>query len=89
MLTTKNPQAANNIVKFNYKDRVFRREDQVDQVVWHYSVDGNILAKDSDEAHQQEENMDDKKLRDQKKIDAMNEEVKREFGNDPRKFLNS
>lgn len=63
-LCTKNPQAPDNIVKFNYKERAFKREDQVDQVVWHYSVDGNILAKDSDEAQQQEENMDDKKLRD-------------------------
>lgn len=56
--------------------------------MYHYSVDGNILLKESDEARQQEENLDDKKLRDQKKIDNMNEEVKREFGNDPRKYLN-
>lgn len=50
VLTSKNPQAPHNLTKFSWKDRVFKTEDMVDQLVFHYSVEGNILLNDSEEA---------------------------------------
>jgi hypothetical protein len=50
VLTSNNPQAAHNLTKFSWKERCFQTEGVVDQLVFHHSVDGNILLKDSDEA---------------------------------------
>jgi dynein intermediate chain 1 len=60
-LTTNNPQAPHNLTKFSYKDRHFRTDDLVEQMVIHFSFDGDILIKDSDEARDQEEFWDNKK----------------------------
>ena len=47
VLNSNNPQAPHNLTKFSFKDRCFKTEDIVDQLVFHYSVDGNILLQDS------------------------------------------
>lgn len=60
-LTTNNPQAPHNLTKFSYKDRHFRTDDLVEQMVIHFSFDGDVLLKDSDEARDQEEFWDNKK----------------------------
>jgi len=50
VLTSKNPQAPHNLTKFSWKDRCFKTDDFVDQLVFHYQVEGSILLKESDEA---------------------------------------
>ena len=53
-----NPRAPQNITYFSFKDRAFKRDDQVDQCTFHFSMDGAILLKDSPEAVEQMEIQD-------------------------------
>ena len=48
-LTANNPQAPHNLTKYSFKDRFFKTEDSVDQLVFHFSFDGDNILKDSDE----------------------------------------
>ena len=62
VLNVLNPQNAQNFTYFSYKDHHFKRDDQVDNMVVHLSIDGSILFKESNEAHEQEEYLDFKKI---------------------------
>jgi dynein intermediate chain 1, axonemal len=86
-LTSNNPQAPSNITKFSYKDRFFKVEDSVDQIVWHYQCDGDILVAESEEARDQDDYLENKKQRDKQLLDQMNASIVKEFGQDERKFL--
>mmetsp|Transcript_40247 Transcript_40247/g.105685 ORF Transcript_40247/g.105685 Transcript_40247/m.105685 type:complete len:655 (+) Transcript_40247:43-2007(+) len=61
ILYPNNPQAAHNITKFSFKEKAWKRDDQVDHTVFHFSLDGAILLKDSPEAVEQEEILKRKK----------------------------
>lgn len=75
-LTSKNPQAAHNITKYNWKERKYLVEEYVDQLVVHYSVEGNILLQESEEARDQEEFHDKKKQTDQNMLNKINKAIK-------------
>ena len=85
VLTSNNPQAPHNLTKFWWKERCFKTEDVVDQLVFHYSVEGSILLKDSDEARYQEEYWDEKKNHDQQLLNKINKAIKESSGKVPRK----
>ncbi|XP_028411720.1 dynein intermediate chain 2, ciliary-like [Dendronephthya gigantea] len=53
ILTANNPHAPSNIVRFSHKDKLFKPLSSVDQLAIHFSMDGNMLHKDSDEAKRQ------------------------------------
>jgi len=53
ILTATNPHAAQNIVRFNFKEMCYKPIPQVDQLAVHFSVEGNLLHKDSDEGRRQ------------------------------------
>lgn len=53
ILTANNPHAPSNIVRFSYKDKTFKQLSSVDQLAIHFSMDGNMLHKESDEAKRQ------------------------------------
>lgn len=53
ILTANNPHAAANIVRYNYKDQSYKQIPSVDQLAVHFSLDGNLLHKESDEARRQ------------------------------------
>ncbi|GAB1602729.1 dynein intermediate chain 2, ciliary-like isoform X1, partial [Argonauta hians] len=53
ILTATNPHAPQNIVRFNFKERQYKPISSVDQLAIHFSLDGNIIHKDSDEARRQ------------------------------------
>eukprot|EP00747_Dinoflagellata_sp_TGD_P165115 gnl/TRDRNA2_/TRDRNA2_185975_c0_seq1.p1 gnl/TRDRNA2_/TRDRNA2_185975_c0~~gnl/TRDRNA2_/TRDRNA2_185975_c0_seq1.p1 ORF type:complete len:695 (+),score=179.37 gnl/TRDRNA2_/TRDRNA2_185975_c0_seq1:79-2085(+) len=53
VLYPSNPRAPHNITQFSFKDKMFKRDDQVDQTVWHFSMDGAILLKESQEEQDQ------------------------------------
>ncbi|KAM4710524.1 LOW QUALITY PROTEIN: dynein axonemal intermediate chain 1 [Discoglossus pictus] len=53
ILTANNPHAPQNIVRYNFKERAYKPISMVDQLAIHFSLDGNLLHKDSDEARRQ------------------------------------
>merc|ERR1712203_1215540 len=53
ILTANNPHAAANIVRYNYKEQSYKQIPSVDQLAVHFSLDGNLLHKESDEARRQ------------------------------------
>lgn len=83
VLTSKNPQAPHNITKFSWKERVFKTEDIVDQIVFHYSVEGNVLLQESEEARNQEEFLEQKKATDTKLLNNINKAIKEHSGKVP------
>mmetsp|Transcript_126133 Transcript_126133/g.251914 ORF Transcript_126133/g.251914 Transcript_126133/m.251914 type:complete len:673 (-) Transcript_126133:117-2135(-) len=65
VLYPNNPRAPHNITTYSHKERVFKKDDQVDQCVLHFSMDGQILLRDGPEAQDQAE-IQDKKEEEQK-----------------------
>jgi dynein intermediate chain 1 len=53
ILTANNPHAPNNIVRYNFKERAYKATSSVDQLAIHFSIDGYMVHKDSDEALRQ------------------------------------
>jgi len=53
ILTANNPHAPSNIVRYNFKESCYKQIASVDQLAVHFSLDGNLLHKDSDEARRQ------------------------------------
>eukprot|EP00111_Clytia_hemisphaerica_P001567 TCONS_00004473-protein len=53
ILTANNPHAPSNIVRFNFKEQAYKQIPTVDQLAVHFSIDGNMLHKDSEEARRQ------------------------------------
>ena len=86
-MTSNNPQAAHNITKYSYRDRNYKTDDMVEQLVFHFQFDGHVVARESDEARDQEEYWDTKKRLNQSLLDKINVAVKEEFGKDPRKYI--
>ncbi|XP_015767196.1 PREDICTED: dynein intermediate chain 2, ciliary-like [Acropora digitifera] len=48
-----NPHAPSNIVRYSFKEKCYKATSSVDQLAIHFSLDGNMLHKDSDEARRQ------------------------------------
>jgi len=74
-LNSKNPQAAKNISPFSFKDRVFKIDEQVDQLTFHHQHDGNILLRDSEDAMDQEFYKDNKKRMEEVMLERMNKVI--------------
>jgi len=72
-LCSNNPQAAVNITRFSFcKDRGFKAEESNEHLVVHYSVDGDILLQESDEARDQQDYRDTKRRTDKQMLEKMN-----------------
>ena len=52
-LTANNPNAPANIARYNTKEREYKFEPMIDQLVMHFASDGYLLHRDSDAAKQQ------------------------------------
>lgn len=63
-LNANNPQAPHNLTKYSYKDKSFKTDDIVEQLVVHFSMDGCIIKEGSDELVDQEEYWNKKKDKD-------------------------
>jgi hypothetical protein len=70
-------------VQFSFKDRVFKVDDQVDHLVFHVQVDGDIILKDSDAGRDQEDYWDNKTKMNKKILAQMNSAIIEEYGKDP------
>lgn len=55
MLTANNPAAPKNTARFNMKERVYKLEPMVDQLLMHYATDGWLMHKASEDARKQQE----------------------------------
>jgi dynein intermediate chain 1 len=85
-LTFDNPNAPTNIAQFSYKDRQFKIDEMVDQLMIHFKFEGDILKKDSEDANDQETFWDDKRQANQAILNQMNQSILDDIG-DPCKFL--
>ena len=52
-LTANNPNAPANIARYNTKEREYKFEPMIDQLVMHFASDGYLLHRESDAAKQQ------------------------------------
>ena len=82
-LNSNNPQAAQNLLQFSFKDRGFKTADANDHLVFHIQVDGKILLKDSDDGRDQEDYWDNKERINKKLLANMNKDVIAAFNKDP------
>lgn len=48
-----NPNAPQNIVRFNYKEKMYKLIPHVEQLAIHFQMDGNLIPIDSEEAKRQ------------------------------------
>jgi dynein intermediate chain 1 len=64
ILTANDPNVPNNISKYNYKEKAFRQDPEglMDNLSFHFSLEGCALHKGSDEAERQEQQEETKKL---------------------------
>jgi dynein intermediate chain 1, axonemal len=51
------------VTKFSFKDRAFKTDDIVEQMTIHFALDGDLLQKDSEEARDQDDFWDQKKIK--------------------------
>eukprot|EP01022_Parablepharisma_sp_SALTPOND_P018419 TRINITY_DN3007_c0_g1_i1.p1 TRINITY_DN3007_c0_g1~~TRINITY_DN3007_c0_g1_i1.p1 ORF type:complete len:638 (-),score=81.80 TRINITY_DN3007_c0_g1_i1:594-2507(-) len=75
MLTRINPQAAHNITLYSFKESVFKRMDDVSQLIVHYSLNEDVLRTDSDEYSLQTAFWDFKNSVEDKKIKELNKDI--------------
>ncbi|XP_069476179.1 dynein axonemal intermediate chain 1 [Ambystoma mexicanum] len=54
ILTAHNPHAPHNIVRYSFRERAYRPLSTVDQLAVHFSLEGSLLHRDSDEARRQQ-----------------------------------
>jgi len=71
------------LTKFSYKERLFKTDEFVDQMTFHFQFDGDVIMKESDEAREQEDFWENKKRLDKGLLDKINVAIKEEFGKDP------
>ena len=55
MLIPNNPQAPDNAVIYDYSDRKYKPYDMVDQLIIHFSLEGDLIHVSSNEYKSQEE----------------------------------
>jgi dynein intermediate chain 1 len=64
VLTANDPNVPNNITKYNYKDKAYKQDPEgpMDHLAFHFSMDGCSLFKTSEEAEQQKQQEETKKM---------------------------
>lgn len=87
VLYPNNPRAPHNITQFSYKERCFKKDDQVEQMVVHFAMDATILKKDSPEELQQQEILKRKKEEQEKRdaAEAVDVEIEEYEGEEAKK----
>ncbi|XP_057269643.1 dynein axonemal intermediate chain 1 isoform X4 [Pezoporus wallicus] len=53
ILKANNPHAPQNIVRYSFKERAYKQISHVNQMAIHFSYNGNLIPKDSDEGRRQ------------------------------------
>jgi dynein intermediate chain 1 len=76
VLTANDPNVANNITKYNYKEKAYKQDPEgpMDNLIFHFQLDGCSLHKESEDAKQQEQVEDAK----QQEADRLRKELAQE-----------
>jgi len=74
-----NPRAPANISKFSYKDRQYKQDPEVEQSVFHFAMDGQVMLKDSPEHQEQMEMLNQKRLEATKREQATRVDIEIEM----------
>jgi dynein intermediate chain 1 len=76
VLTANDPNVPNNITKYNYKEKAYKQDPEgpMDHLVFHMQLDGCSLHKESEEAVQQQQYEDTKKM----ELDRLKKEAAQE-----------
>lgn len=77
-LNTNNPGAPHNATQYSYKEKQFKKDDLVDQMVVHFALENDIVQIDSDEYRDQENYWDDRRAKNKALLDMVNEGIKDE-----------
>lgn len=92
-LNSNNPQAPHNLCQFSFKERLFKVDEQVDHLVFHICIDGNILMKENDDDYiNQQDYWSAKKENDDILLKRMNALIEKKESDEYRKlppYLNS
>ena len=64
VLTANDPNVPDNITKYNYKEKAYKQDPEgpMDHLVFHFEMDGCALHKESEEAEQQAQIEEDKRM---------------------------
>lgn len=76
VLTANDPNVPNNITKYNYKEKAYKQDPEgpMDHLAFHLQMDGSALHKDSEDAVQQQQQEETKKMEmDRLKKEALQE----------------
>jgi len=74
ILTANNPHAPDNIVRFSFKEQCYKQIPSVNQLAVHFTLEGNLLHKDSEEARRQLAQADDTDEVDEDIVDESDDE---------------
>lgn len=87
MLTANNPEAPKALTRFNQKEHAYKTEAMIEQVMTHYTADGWLLHRESEDAKKQ---MDQQKFEReaQAKFTAEVEKAQAESSKDAGTLLN-
>ena len=91
-LTSKNPQAAHNIMQYSFKERRFIMNSETAHIVYHYGAESNLIltyipqsekdikngtpAQQTDEFREQEEYLENKKKFDNNLLETINKKFR-------------
>lgn len=76
VLTANDPNIPNNITKYNYKEKAYKQDPEgpMDHLIFHFQMDGCSLHKESEDAVQQQQIEDEKKM----ELDRLKKEAAQE-----------
>jgi dynein intermediate chain 1 len=77
-LNTNNPCAPHNETQYSHKEKIFKKNEMIDQYVLHFSIENDIILKESDEHRDQEDFWDIKNQRNRQLLDFVNDGIKDE-----------
>lgn len=81
-LNTNNPCAPHNETKYSHKEKMFKKDELVDQMVVHFALENDIIQIDSDEHRDQEDFWDIKNQRNKELLNFVNAGIQdEEFSN--------
>lgn len=77
-LNSNNPCAPHNMTQYSHKEKLFKKDELVDQMVLHFSLENDIIQIDSDEHRDQEDFWDIKFQRNRELLDFVNQGIRDE-----------
>ena len=77
-LNSNNLWAPHNYTQYSYKEKIFKRDDMIDQMVIHFKLNNDIIQHDSKEYRDQINYFNDKKAKNKAFLDFKNTRIMRD-----------